>query len=184
MILIQGEKSSNPNSEVIILIKENKLTWAYNPSEKDAFNAMRKTFTELVPDTADVNQPSPETMLNEIRNFIISDIWNDGFIDVSWYMGSGTSSTGQNLDIDFTIQQLGKAITKKKEYDTYMNSLDTKYDSLKQIWTKLSGEIDSLYKEIEGSPPQANVKNSNFNTGILKQYMDAFGKEVNDLKEQ
>lgn len=71
-------------------------------------------------------------MLREISNFVIADIWNVGFVDVISYTRSGTSSTGASMDIDFTIEQLGKAMEEKKVYDTYMNELDIKYDSIKK----------------------------------------------------
>ncbi|MDQ0193068.1 hypothetical protein [Paenibacillus wynnii] len=62
-----------------------------------------------------------------------------------------------------------------------MNGLDTKYDSIKKLWTKLSGETDRMYKQIQDTHPKANDTNSNFDTGIFNQYMDAFIDEVNDL---
>lgn len=127
---------------------------------------------------------SVEVTLREINNFVISDIWNIGIVDVSSYMGRGTSSTGETLDIDFTVQQLEKTMKKKADYDTYMNGLDAKYDSVKQVWSKLSGETDRLYKIIQDTPPKANERNSDFDTGVFNQYMDAFGKEVEALAKQ
>lgn len=119
LVLIQGEKSSS-NSELIIFIKDDKVGWGYssNDKDKDAFNEVRKLFKEPVISTSDsgnagTTEQSPEATLKEISNFVVSDIWNDGFVDISWYAGSGTGSTGETIDIDFTIEQLGKAMIQK-----------------------------------------------------------------------
>lgn len=182
IVLIQGEKSSS-SSELIIFIKDDKIGWGYssNDNNKEPFNEMRKFFKEPVNNSADPGtaEQSPEATLKEISNFIISDIWNDGFVDISWYASSGTSSTGQTIDIDFTIEQLGKAMNKKMEYDNYINNLDAKYDSIKNIWTKLSGEIDRMFKQIQDTPPIANDTTTKLDTGIFNQYLDAFTDEVN-----
>jgi hypothetical protein len=122
--------------------------------------------------------------LQEVRNYIVSDIWNKGFVDISSYISTGTSSTGQKLDIDFTVQQLDKAMEKKQDYDKYMNELDSKFDSIKDIWSKLSDETDRLYKVVKTDPPKENVQNSNFDTGIFNQYMSAFIDEVDALVKQ
>lgn len=190
IVLIQGEKPSNPKSELVILIKDDKVGWGYSSSDKEkaAFDGIRKLFKEPVPDASDsgdgsstTSEQSPKSMLIDIGNFVVSDIWNVGFVDISSYINSGKSSTGQNLDIDFTIEQLGKAMNKKVEYDAYISGLDTKYDSIKKIWTKLSGEIDRLYKQIQDTPPKANDTNSKLDTGIFSQYLSAFTDEVNNL---
>jgi uncharacterized coiled-coil protein SlyX len=107
-----------------------------------------------------------ESKLSEISNFITSDFWNEGLVDISWYIASGTNSTGEKLDIDFTIDRLGKTMAKKAEYDAYIQGLDAKYDDTKQVWSKLSNEIDSLYKKIKENPPTA---------------IDAFSKDVEAL---
>ncbi|MEK3716915.1 hypothetical protein [Paenibacillus sp. FSL R7-0333] len=189
LILIQGEKPSNSKSELVILIKDDKIGWGYSSSDKEkaAFNEIRKLFKEPAPDASDsgnvssTSEQSPKSMLTDIRNFVVSDIWNVGFVDISSYISSGTSSTGESLDIDFTIEQLGKAMNKKAEYDAYISGLDTKYDSIKKIWIKLSGEIDRMYKQIQDIPPKANDTNSKLDTGIFKQYLNAFTDEVDNL---
>ncbi|WP_449602750.1 hypothetical protein [Paenibacillus sp. Marseille-Q9583] len=184
IVLIQGEKSSS-SSELIIFMKDDKIGWGYssNDKNKEPFNEMRKFFKEPVNNTSDsgTTEQSPEATLKEISNFVISDIWNVGFVDISWYASSGTSSTGEAIDIDFTIEQLGKAMSTKLEYDNYINNLDTKYDSIKNIWSKLSGEIDRMYKQIQDTPPIANDATTKLDTGIFNQYQDAFSDEVDKL---
>ncbi len=132
-----------------------------------------------------VKEGTPEAMLGEIRSYVTKDIWNDGLVNVSWYLGKGTSSTGETLDIEFTMERLGKAIEKKAEYNEYINGLDAKYDSVKQVWNKLSAEIDNLYGQIKDKTPVANDKEANakFDTGLFSQYSEAFRDEVNELKK-
>ncbi|MEK3788073.1 hypothetical protein [Paenibacillus sp. FSL K6-1230] len=177
-ILIQGKKGTNPTSELIVLFKDNKITWGIHSNDED-FAKLRSSFKEPIPETAD--EPSPEKKLSEIRNYIVADLWNAGFVDVSSYIHTGTSSTGQNLDVEFTVDLLGNSMAKKAEYDEYVKNLDEKYAQAKKIWTKLSEEADRLYQHIQDNPPKANDPNSNFDTGKFKQYMSAFTDEVDSL---
>lgn len=178
-VLIQGEEASNPKSELIVLISDKKVLWATDSSDQDTFGEARSAFKEPLPEASlSADAPTPSDMLSEIQNFVISDVWNDAFVDISWYISSGTSSTGESLDVDFTVEQLAKTMDKKKEYDNYMADLGSEYDSLKKVWTKLSTEIDRLYDIIQKNPPKANDTTANFDTGIFNQYKDAFEKEV------
>lgn len=70
---------------------------------------------------------------------------------------------------------------KKPEYDNLMNELDSKFDSVKDIWSKLSAETDRLYQVVKENPPKAKDQNSNFDTGIFNQYMSAFNDEVREI---
>ncbi|ETT55808.1 MULTISPECIES: hypothetical protein [Paenibacillus] len=170
----------------IILLSGCSNTNNNNPTDANtAINESKNLFNfGEISSKADTAAPSPEKTLREISNFVIADIWNVGFVDVISYTRSGTSSTGASMDIDFTVEQLGKAMEEKKEYDTYMNKLDTKYDSIKKIWAKLSPEIDLLYKQIQETPPKANDDSLTLDAGKFNQYSEAFNKEVNDLAKQ
>ncbi|WP_337104217.1 hypothetical protein [Paenibacillus sp. YIM B09110] len=128
-------------------------------------------------------KPTVESTLMEVNNFVIGDIWNDGLVNISHFAYSGTDSTGNTMDIDFTIQQLGKAMEKKAEYDTYIQGLDSKYDEVKQLWAKVTGEIDTLYKQLQDNPPTAKDEAYEFDTGLYKQYSDAFSKAVGELNQ-
>lgn len=177
-VLIQGQKASNSKNELIVLITDQKILWATDSSDQETFGEARTVFKEPVPEASLSTVPAPSEMLREIRNFVISDVWNEGFVDIHSYINSGTSSTGQSLDINFTVEQLAKTMNKKKEYDSYIAGLDAKYDSLKQVWTKLSSETDRLYNLVQQTPPKANDTTANFDTGIFNQYLEAFEKEV------
>lgn len=152
---------------------EEKLTELFKDS---IANSVKNTET-----SSEAEPPTVESKLSEINRFITIDIWNDGFVNIGWYTSRGTDSTGETLDIDFLIERLGKTMEKKAEYDTYMQGLDPKYDDLKQVWNKLSNEIDSLYSKIKENNPTANDENYVFDTGLFKQYNDAFSNDVMKL---
>ncbi|MBP1993731.1 hypothetical protein [Paenibacillus eucommiae] len=137
-----------------------------------------------VASTPSNEEPTVEGTLREINKFLTSDIWNEGFVNISWYVKQGTGSTGETLDIDFTIERLGKTMVKKKEYDDYINGLNEEYDGIKQVWTKLSGEIDRLYAQIQANPPVAKDDNYDFDTGLYQQYKDAFSDDVKALQKR
>lgn len=129
-------------------------------------------------------KPTVESTLMEINNFRVGEIWNDGLVNIGHYAHSGTDATGETMDIDFMIQQLSKTMEKKAEYDAYIQGLDSKYDDVKQLWTKVSGEIDTLYKKLQDNPPKANDADYEFDTGLYQQYSDAFSEEVDALNQK
>jgi hypothetical protein len=132
--------------------------------------------------SASSSAESSKEKLNEISDYITDDIWNKGFCDIDSYVKTGKSSTGESLDIDFTLQQLDSSMKKKADYDSYVSKLDdSKYSSIKSIWTKLSGETDSLYKNVKAKKPVAN-SSSTFDTGKFEQYMQAFSDAADKLE--
>ena len=117
-----------------------------------------------------------KTMLNEISNWLISDIWNNGFCDFYHYEETGTGSLGQILDTDFSLSLFKEAYKKKAGYEAYINGLpDGEYSTLKMAWGKLSAEADRLYEhykngiEYTGTPA---------NTALFVQYRIAFTSEA------
>lgn len=99
----------------IILLSGCSNTNNINPTDANtAINESKNLFNFGEISSKTDTAPSPEKMLREISNFVIADIWNVGFVDVISYTRSGTSSTGASMDIDFTIEQLGKAMEEKK----------------------------------------------------------------------
>lgn len=118
-----------------------------------------------------------------MKGWLISDIWNDGFCDISHFIGSGTDSTGRTMDIDFTLKKLGKAMEKKAGYDAYINSLTgAQYDDLKDIWSSLSPEIDRLYAQLQAQKPAAGDNSYDFDLGLYDQYSEAFEDEIDNLE--
>ncbi len=114
-------------------------------------------------------------LLKEVKNFYVSKIWNKGFCDISWYIAEGTNSSGGEMDINFAIEQLDKAMEEKLEYDKKIEQLDDeKYSDVKSTYKKLSDETDKLYQNIKNEPPVANNENTTFSTSLFTQYADAF----------
>lgn len=122
-------------------------------------------------------------MLFEINNFIIGDIWNDGFCDISHFIEDGKNSLGETMDIDFTISQLDKAMVKLEAYNIEINAMsDPMTEEAKEIWAKLYPEIKTLYAKLKESTPQASDSSFDFDTGLFNQYSDAFWDAVYDLE--
>lgn len=134
--------------------------------------------------TENKEEISVKDKLKEINYFLSSDIWGDGFCNISWFIYDGTNKTGNTLDIDFLIDELDKSMETKKEYDIYINELDNeKYSDIKSIWEKLSPEIDKLYNKLKENPPVAKDESYVFDTGLYKQYSEAFKKNIDRLEE-
>ena len=120
----------------------------------------------------DPAEQTPKENLSEIRNWLVGDIWNDGFCDLSWYYSTGKSSTGGTMDAGFAIQQLDKAMEKKENYDAYIGSLPDDFDDISSVWPKLSEQIDVLYSEVKSRG--AEVTGTGLDTDLYNQYFDAF----------
>lgn len=126
-------------------------------------------------DSDGIQGKSPIDTLNEVDNYIISDLWNDGFIEISYFLETGKGSMGQELDIDLTKQQLGRALEKKPGYDEFVNGLGNEYTDIKGVWGKLSAEADKLYEQIDDGTSEISVD-------LFRQYMDAFSKMVSEIE--
>lgn len=150
-------------------------------NEEKVADAIKEAFGTSAP-VAETG--STEDTLGEISNFVISDLWNNGFVNISWYINSGTGSTGETLDIDFLMDRLAKSMEKKSEYDAFVNGLGDDYSDIKTVWTKLSSEADRLYEYVKQNPPKANSKDDGFDAGVFEQYSDAFDQDVTDLMNQ
>lgn len=155
---------------------------------ENANNNTTTTFVEESTSTEKVTENKEEISvkdkLKEIDSFLNSDIWGDGFCNISWFIYDGIDKTGSTLDINFLITELGKSMEIKKEYDTYINELDNeKYSDIKSIWEKLSPEIDKLYNKLKENPPVAKDESYVFDTGLYKQYSEAFEKNIDRMEE-
>jgi hypothetical protein len=181
--LLNRENNKMKTSTIDIKLTKTETGWRLNSDEEfeDAILGGLISASKAI-DESFGGGDSPESKLQEIRNFVISDIWNKGFCDISHYLGDGKSSTGESLDIDFTLEQLADAMGTKAEYDTFIDSLEgEKYAKIKQIWSKLSAEIDRLYNQVLEKKPETNDSGYDFDTGRFNQYMDAFIDEVREL---
>ena len=85
--------------------------------------------------------------LREINDWYVTDIWNVGLCDIGYYTSSGTSATGEELDIELTLKQYNEAIAKLEEYNNEIKAksgLDLKTDKLSQYQTAFQKYINAL----------------------------------------
>jgi hypothetical protein len=187
--LLKKKDNKTITSTVDIKLSKNENSWKIdmNESLQDAvlggFISAAKDLEASFNEGNTSQDASTKDKLIEVQNYVVGDIWNDGFSDISSYLATGKSSTGETMDIDLTLQQLDSAMTKKANYDAYINGLDEKYAKVKQIWSKLSPEIDKLYGQIKEKKPTANDSSYEFDTGLFSQYMDAFIDSINELEQ-
>lgn len=176
----EGNKTLTSNIDIKLMKKEDSWRIIMDEYLQDAiFGGLISAMKGL-----GVENSSPKDKLIEIQNYVVGDIWNYGFADISWYLTTGKSSTGETIDIDLTLQQLDDTMEKKPDYDAYIRGLeDAKYGKVKQMWEKLSTEIDKLYSQVKEKKPTANDSNYDFDTGLFQQYMDAFIDSIDKLNE-
>lgn len=150
--------------------------WVISEDNDEAFNAMcgdLSRFAEEMEKSFGGFEEDPDLeTISEARDWLVGDIWNDGICDMSWYYEYGTSSTGETLDPDFTLQQLAKAMEKKTDYDSQMAALPDEYSEISELWAKVSEQVDILYKEIQARGTE--VTGIGLDTGLYNQYFDAF----------
>ncbi|HCX63848.1 MAG TPA: hypothetical protein DHN33_01375 [Eubacteriaceae bacterium] len=171
------EKVVDETIEVSCVKQEEE--WYISQPNKALFNAITaglysadEIFGELTEEGYEESEMNnqdrqPEDVLHEIDNYIVGDLWNEGFIEVSYYLDTGKGSMGQELDIDLTKDMLGDAMEEKPEYDTYINGLGEEYSRTKEVWNKLSQEADKLYEQIQQGEESINVD-------LFQQYMYAY----------
>jgi hypothetical protein len=124
--------------------------------------------------------------LTDVCNWVTSDIWNKGFCDISHYVEDGKSSTGETMDIEFTISNLKNAMDKKDDYNKFILSLDdsiAEQEQLKEAWKKMIEQVDMLYNQVINTTPTAADKTYSFDTGLFKQYYDTFYKLSLNIKD-
>jgi hypothetical protein len=116
--------------------------------------------------------------LYEIDNFVIGDLWSEGFCNIGWYISSGTNYVGGNLDIDKTLKELKSSMSQLKIYDKYITGLKgSEYESLQAAWADLYKEAQALYKNVLSTPPKAKDSTSTFNPDTFVEYRDKFSSE-------
>jgi|GEM_PF-277346 len=181
--LMAREDNTKVTKTVNIDLKLVDNAWKIVPSDEvvDAMLGGINSFTDALNGAMNgsTDDDSPKSKISEIRNWVVSDIWNSGICDMSSYYSTGKSCTGETMDAEFTISQLAKAMEKKVDYDKYMNSLSADYSDVKELWTKVSGQIDSLYKEIQTNG--AKQTGTALDTGLYTQYFEAFDKACDNI---
>lgn len=131
-------------------------------------------------------EPSEEVtdidILHEIDNWLISDIWNTGFCDINWYVTSGTDSLGSEMDVSNTISALENSMSKAIEYNEFILGLDDEtYSGIKEAWSPLYEELNSLYEYILANPPVYD-ENYEFNTDTFSDLMYNFDERITSIE--
>lgn len=146
------------------------------------------TPAESPPGAPESSTPTPiqtedvKDKILETSNWVVGEIWNNGFILIRDYADSGKDPTGADIDIDFAMEAFEDSMLKKQEYDDFIQGLQgEEYDKLKQYWDKLSPEIDSLYTTYKDNPLTANDSDYPLNTDLFVQYRNAFSDEANNI---
>ena len=113
----------------------------------------------------------------------LTDMWNDGFCDLSWYEYQGTDACGREMDVDYTLHKLKKHYKKYSHYNKFIKSLKgSKYDELKYIWERLSPKMQELYDfsmEYDWSKCPKKSKNC-----VYGDYLDQYEIYETDMKNE
>lgn len=115
--------------------------------------------------------------IQDARNWLVGDIWNDGIHAVESYAKNGTDTAGQQIDIDFCIDNLVIAYGEKEKYDAVVHALDDSIIEQKQLitaWDKLIEQADMLIEKAKSEKPEPNDENYGFDTDLFFQYMNGF----------
>ena len=125
-------------------------------------------------------KPSEEDIgqkLYEIDCWLAMDVWENGFRQIVLY-SAGEKEEEELGDI---LQGLSDSLEKKEEYEKYIGALeDARYDTLKERWGYVSGEIDKLYASIQEDPPRCDGSYT-LDTMMYEYYSNTFWDELSKL---
>ena len=125
--------------------------------------------------------------LFEIGNWLTLNVWNEGFCDISSYIGRGKNAVGGELDLDYTLHKLDNTMKKGEEYNDFITGLDDtdRYKELKYIWTeKLYPEMNNLYDNIKEKKPEPNDPSSTYDASKFSTYSSDFNDECSKVKDE
>lgn len=113
-----------------------------------------------------------------IKNWYTGDVWNQ-FVDFQAYRLNGLDCTGSKIDIDFAYKNFKKTYKLMREYDAYIKSLGSKYPEIKETWSLMKKQIETIYADLDKN----GVENdgSYLDLDLLRQYSDRFYDLVNEL---
>jgi len=134
---------------------------------------------DVDPNTMSTEQISEKIM--EIYNWLTT-VRNTGINEISWYIGTGTNSVGETMDIDFVIQVFNEHYQKKNEYVDFINLLNDDYSLLKTSFTKAIEQADIIIEKVNLTTPQPNTKTDyQENIDLFNQYHTTFYNKVIEL---
>lgn len=120
-----------------------------------------------------------KTICYNAYDLIVSKIWNEGFCDISHYIGDGKNSLGKKMDINKTIKSIGDTLEQIEAYDNFFNNLPSKkYSKIKKEWNGLKKETFRLYNKLKKEKPKASDKSYDFSVDKFEKYMNGFMKIV------
>lgn len=129
-----------------------------------------------------LSQDEIDYKLTETSNFIVN-IWNESICETKWYIEDGTNSIGGQYSYDKVVRNTNRILAKMPEYDNFIKSLDdTKYDALKEIWNKITPEINTLTTKILNEEPTALDKNYEFDYENFQTLMYDFMDEISMIE--
>ena len=106
------------------------------------------------------------------------ELWNNVFCEVDWYTSYGTSSIGEELDIDYVLAHA------KEYYDTviknkdFVNTLNDDYNEVKAVYEKIVDKATIIYNNIMNEKPVANQKIS------YRNELDLYGEYQRDFYQK
>ena len=124
--------------------------------------------------------------LNDVTSWATGKIWNDGFCDIYHYVESGKNSVGDDMDIEFTVDNLKITLEKRGEYDAFIHTLDDNVPEQAQLinaWDKMMEQTDILYQKAISDTPRPSDETYEFNTDLFKQYFDTFYELSYEIKD-
>ncbi|MEJ8306690.1 hypothetical protein [Saccharibacillus sacchari] len=175
-VLLQGETRHRLYNEVVVLVADNKIKWATETPRGAEFAKIRSEFQTPVP----AETTPPLTVLDELVNFMIVDIWNEGFAQFHYYTLNGKNAYGEPLDQEAVMNHLSTVMSKKQEYDVYIDTLDENYEDVKKSWAPLSQETDRLYAQLLKQLPKPKDPDTDFDTASFQQNRDDFQQIIDD----
>lgn len=117
---------------------------------------------------------SISSKITEINNEFVVGIWNELFCNVSHYLDYGKDSIGEEFDFDKAMKKADLIMSKKDEYDTFMNNLSDDYKELKEVWNKILPETEKLYDKLKKDRPTAMDEDYDFDVERYIEYMYDF----------
>ena len=167
------------NSAMLFPSCGNSTDSSSKASEPVSSQSIAVEITEPITEVSEEKTHATESdiTLRQISNWTIDDIWNKGFCDIYHYVENGKNSTGKDMDIEFTVDNLKIAYNKKDAYNKYILSLDDSIEEQAQLintWNKMSEQIDILYEKVITETPRPADETYEFKYDLFKQYFDTF----------
>lgn len=152
--------------------------------EQDPKTSSTKETTTTASETVSILESVPEEItLKDVNHWATQDIWNKGFCDIDSYVKRGKDSTGKDMDIEFTISSLKKAMEKKDSYNEFIHNNYADYEQLLLSWDKMIEQTDILFEKVKTEIPRPSDDTYEFSSDLFHQYFMSFYSECNSLSK-